>query len=165
MNAGLTDALNRLLRERRLSVAVAESLTCGRLQTALGAVSGSSEFFLGGITAYSLRHKIALLGVDPGHAASVNCVSQRVAFEMAAGACLLFDSDLGLGTTGYAEPCPAAAVMQPTAFFGLCRRQDGKMLHIAGSRVAGPGLNRREMQERVCETALLALLDYLQTGD
>ena len=60
----MSDLKNLMLREPRLTLAVAESLTCGRLQARIGAISGASEFFLGGMTAYSLEQKVRHLGVD-----------------------------------------------------------------------------------------------------
>ncbi len=53
-----------LLQAPRLSLAVAESLTCGQVQARIGAVSGASDYFLGGVTAYSLDEKVRLLGVN-----------------------------------------------------------------------------------------------------
>jgi len=50
-----------LLREPRLTLAVAESLTCGRLQARIGAIPGASEFFRGGVTAYALDALLAWL--------------------------------------------------------------------------------------------------------
>ena len=63
-----------LLRPPRLTLAVAESVTCGRVQARIGAISGASEFFLGGITAYSLEQKVRHLGVDRAAAVAVNAV-------------------------------------------------------------------------------------------
>jgi len=83
---------------------VAESLTCGRVQARIGQISGASEFFLGGITTYSLDQKVRHLGVDRAGASAVNSVSAAVAEQMARGVCALFGSELGLATTGYAEP-------------------------------------------------------------
>jgi nicotinamide-nucleotide amidase len=93
-----------LLREPRRTLAVAESITCGHLQARIGAISGASEFFLGGITAYTLEEKVKHLGVKRAAAKAVNSVSAEVAEQMALGACALFGSDFALATTGYAEP-------------------------------------------------------------
>jgi len=71
-----------LLPKPSLTVAVAESLTCGHVQAAIGAVPGASGYFLGGITAYTVAEKVRHLGVDRRHAQAVNGVSQRVAVEM-----------------------------------------------------------------------------------
>lgn len=91
-----------VLRAPRLTLAAAESLTCGRVQACIGAVPGASEFFLGGVTAYSLAKKVKLLGVNRAAAKKVNSVSAEVAEQMARGVCALFGSDLGIATTGYA---------------------------------------------------------------
>lgn len=95
---------NLLLREPRRTLAVAESITCGHLQARIGAISGASEFFLGGITAYTLDEKVKHLGVKRAAAKAVNSISAGVAEQMARGACALFGSDFALATTGYAEP-------------------------------------------------------------
>ena len=92
---------NLLLRKPKLTLAVAESLTCGRLQALIGEISGASEYFLGGITAYTLEQKVRHLGVDRATAKRVNSVSATVAEQMARGVGEMFGSHLGLATTGY----------------------------------------------------------------
>ena len=155
------DTLKTLLNRYQLSIAVAESLTCGHLQAALGAVSGSSAFFAGGVTAYNIEQKISLLNVDRHHAAAVNCVSQRVANEMAVGVCRLFKVDLGIGTTGYAEPSLVDQVDAPYAYFSICRREGDNISIVAERQLSGVGLGRVAMQDYVASAALQALVDYL----
>ena len=74
-----------LLQPPRLTLAVAESVTCGRLQARIGAISGASEFFLGGLTAYTIPQKVRHLGVDRALAEQTNAVSPEVAEQMARG--------------------------------------------------------------------------------
>lgn len=155
--------LKAFLIAKRLKIAVAESLTCGRLQAALGSISGASDFFEGGVTAYNLHQKSRLLAVDKQHAKSVNSISQQVAFELAGGACRLFQSDIGIGTTGYAEPSPENGAHEPMAYFAICRRIDGKIQNIIGKQVLGSRLSRVQMQKHVSATALEALLSYVET--
>jgi len=143
------------------TLAVAESLTSGRLQARIGAISGASAFFLGGLTAYSLEQKVNLLGVDRAEAELANCVSSRVAEQMARGACVLFGADLGVATTGYAEPAPDQRVAAPFAWWAVARRE-GADYQLGSGRVDGTGLGRVEMQERVAEAALAALLAVLR---
>jgi nicotinamide-nucleotide amidase len=145
----------------RLTLAVAESLTCGRLQARIGAISGASEFFLGGMTAYSLEQKVRHLGVERAAAAAVNSVSASVAEQMARGACALFGSDLGIGTTGYAEASAEPRVAVPFAWWGLARRLPGGRFETLSGRVDCPGLSRVAVQERVAEEALDALIGWL----
>ena len=60
----MSDLKALMMAEPRRTLAVAESLTSGRLQSRIGAITGASNFFLGGLTAYSLEQKVVLLGVD-----------------------------------------------------------------------------------------------------
>ena len=151
-----------LLRAPRLTLAVAESLTCGHVQARIGTVSGASEYFLGGITAYSLAQKVRHLGVNRAHARRVNCVSQRVAVEMAQGACALFGADLAVATTGYAEPSRADGIRAPMAWWALChQKRQGRAVVISG-QVEMPGATRGQAQERVTREVLGALVAYLR---
>jgi nicotinamide-nucleotide amidase len=140
-----------------LKLAVAESLTCGRLQARIGAVSGASDYFLGGVTAYSLEQKVGLLGVDRAEAAAANCVSARIAEQMARGACVLFRADIGVATTGYAEPSVDQGVAIPFAWWAIARRREGGDFAVASGWAEFPGLNRVEVQERAAQLAYDAL--------
>ena len=146
----------------RWSIAVAESLTCGLLQARIGAVSGASAYFRGGVTAYTLAQKVRHLGVDRAAAAACDCVSQAVAEQMARGACTLFDADLALATTGYAEPAPAAGIISPFAWWALAHRHADGHVSLLSAWVDGDHLGRTAMQAHVADTALAALISYLR---
>ncbi len=150
-----------LLRRPALTLAVAESLTAGHVQARVASVSGSSDYFLGGVTAYSLAQKVKLLGVNRVHAKAVDCVSARVAVEMAAGACRLFGADLAVATTGYAEPSAAKKIRLPLAWWALCHRRRGAAVVVSGL-IEVPGADRVTVQERVAETVLGELVKYLR---
>lgn len=112
------------------------------------------------MTAYSLAQKVKLLGVNRAHAKAVDCVSPRVAVEMAAGACRLFGADLAVATTGYAEPSPAKKIRLPLAWWALCHRRRGAAVVVSGL-IEVPGADRVTVQERVAETVLGELVKYL----
>lgn len=150
-----------LMRRPRLTLAVAESLTAGHVQARISSVSGSSEYFLGGVTAYALEQKVKLLGVNRAHAKTVECVSQRVAVEMAAGACQLLGADLAVATTGYAEPSPKQKVRTPHAWWALCHRHGGSAVVLSGL-IEVLGADRVTVQERVAEGVLVELVRYLR---
>ena len=151
-----------MLRSPRLTLAVAESLTCGRIQARVGAISGASNFFLGGITAYQLEQKVKHLGVSRAAAEPVNSVSAEVVEQMARGVCALFGSDLGLATTGYAEPSAEWSVAQPFAWWGLAHRRADGGFTVRSARVEYPGAPRSEVLEEVAEAAVAALLEFLR---
>ena len=151
-----------MLASPRRTLAVAESITCGRLQARVGSVPGASEFFLGGMTAYSLDEKVRHLGVDRAEAAAVNCVSARITEQMARGVCVLFGSDVGIGTTGYAEPSAERGVDEPFAWWGLAIRQPDGDFAVRCGRVDLAGLVRVEAQERAAAAAADALVNWLR---
>ena len=148
-----------MLAKPALTVAVAESLTSGHLQALIGSVSGASGYFLGGVTAYTLEQKVALLKVERAVAEPVNCVSAQVAEQMARGVCELFGSTFGAATTGYAEPPSAGAA--PQAYWCIVLRGEGVM---ASGKIEAPGLTRAEVQRdvalRVGEALVDAVCDY-----
>ncbi len=92
------------LRDSGRTVAVAESCTGGRLGDALTNISGSSDYFLGGVVSYSNDAKIDILGVDVYAIRDEGAVSDKVARMMAQGAMRLFGADYGVGITGIAGP-------------------------------------------------------------
>jgi len=145
------------LREPRRTLSVAESLTSGNLQALIGAISGASDFFLGGITAYTLDQKVRHLGVDRASAVAVDCVSDAIARQMARGACALFGSDVGLATTGYAEPSPAAGVTSPFACWAIARRAQDNTYQFRSGRIVCAGMSRIAVQTTVAQAVLAEL--------
>src|ERR1700712_4651683 len=103
-NKELIEAIKDKMLQRKESVAVAESVTSGMLQTAFSLAKDALKFFQGGITAYNIGQKYRHLLVDPIHADACNCVSEKVAESMALNVCMLFKSDWGIGVCGYAAP-------------------------------------------------------------
>jgi nicotinamide-nucleotide amidase len=157
-----TAALKELiLRRPRLTLAAAESLTAGHVQARIAAVSGASEFFLGGITAYTLDQKVRHLGVDRAAAEAVNSVSAAVAEQMARGALALFGSDLAVATTGYAEPSAAQGVEAPHAWWALAWRKKNGTIRLRHGRVECPGAKRVAAQTMVAAAALAELTAWL----
>ncbi|MFA6960535.1 MAG: nicotinamide-nucleotide amidohydrolase family protein [Opitutaceae bacterium] len=142
------------LREPVLKLAVAESMTGGRLQSAITAVSGASGYFLGGITTYTLDQKVKHLGVKRAAAARVDCVSAEVAAQMACGAAKLFGADVAAATTGYAEPAPERGVTEPFAFWAVARRVSARRWQVVTGRVVCPGMTRTEAQAAVADAVL-----------
>lgn len=151
-----------MVQKPALTLAVAESLTAGHLPAEIAAVSGASEYFLGGITAYNLEQKVKQLGVNRAHARGVNCVSQRVAVEMASGALKLFGAQLAVATTGYAEPAPKQKVKTPHAWWAICHRLRSGAVMVISGLVEVPGADRVTVQEKVAAAALQELVQYLR---
>jgi nicotinamide-nucleotide amidase len=114
------------------TIAVAESVTAGLLQLALASAEEASRFFQGGITAYNLGQKTLQLNIEPIHAIATNCVSERVACEMALNICQRFRSHWGVGVTGFAAPVPES---DHKVFAWYAIAHNGKTVH--SSRISG----------------------------
>lgn len=93
-----------LLRDRNLSVAVAESCTGGLLMSRLTDVPGSSTYALCGVVAYSNEAKTALAGVPPELIQAHGAVSEPVAMALADGIRANSGAAIGIGITGIAGP-------------------------------------------------------------
>lgn len=96
--------VGELLHQRGLRLAVAESCTGGLLGHRLTNVSGSSNYFLGGLITYSNEAKVELLGVHQDTLETYGAVSRETVVEMARGARKRLSADIGLAVTGIAGP-------------------------------------------------------------
>jgi nicotinamide-nucleotide amidase len=101
---GLPSVIAGLMRKKGLSLSIAESCTGGLLGNRITDISGSSDFFAGGIIAYSNEIKKSLLGVNPETLQKYGAVSPETAREMAAGIRKKMATELGLSITGIAGP-------------------------------------------------------------
>jgi len=93
-----------LLRERKLTIAVAESCTGGLLTSRLTDVPGSSDYVERGVVCYSNRSKTDLAGVPEALMQAHGAVSEPVARAMAEGIRARAGTNIGVGITGIAGP-------------------------------------------------------------
>ena len=93
-----------LLRERHLTIALAESCTGGLLASRLTDVPGSSAYVERGVVCYSNRSKSELLGIPESFIESHGAVSEQVAEAMARGIRDRATTNIGIGITGIAGP-------------------------------------------------------------
>lgn len=133
----IVNSIRDVLIERAESIAVAESVTSGLLQAALSQAVDASEFYQGGITTYNLGQKYKHLNVEPIHALNCDCISEKVAQEMAMNCCLLFTSDWGLGITGYASVMPEQD-NDLFAYYSVAYKQEIVLLDKINAKEAEP---------------------------
>ena len=105
----LEDVIGTLLKERNLTLAVAESCTGGLIADRITNISGSSEYFERGMTTYSNKSKIHELGVPSDFIKHFGSVSRQVAEAMAFGIRTKSNTDIGISTTGIAGPTGGSA--------------------------------------------------------
>lgn len=103
----LEAVVGRLLLDRELKIAAAESCTGGLVGNLLTNISGSSKYFERGIICYSNAAKVELLKVNEDVIAEHGAVSMEVAMQMAEGVKSTSGTDIGLATTGIMGPTGA----------------------------------------------------------
>jgi nicotinamide-nucleotide amidase len=103
----LEEVVGRLLKERELSIAVAESCTGGNIANLLTNISGSSDYFERGVVSYSNGSKVEMLQVDEDIIQKYGAVSPEVAEQMSKGIKSISGTDLGLSITGILGPTGA----------------------------------------------------------
>jgi nicotinamide-nucleotide amidase len=136
-----------LLRERGLSLAVAESVTGGLAGARLTAIAGASEVLRGGVIAYASDAKLKLLGVPAGPV-----VTAEAATAMAAGVRRLLEADVGIATTGVAGPSEQEGQPVGTVFLGLALgdQAESTIVRLPGDR------------NRIRQYGVISLLNFLR---
>ncbi|MEY3817052.1 MAG: hypothetical protein RI966_1029 [Actinomycetota bacterium] len=141
-----------ILREKKLTLGVAESVTGGLVAGRLTAVVGASDVFRGGIVSYASDVKFDVLGVTPGPV-----VSEAAAKEMAVGVRKALGSDIGLALTGVAGPAEQDGVKVGTVCVGIAF-SDG----TTKSTTFHLPIGREQMRQLSVITALNFLRNQLQ---
>jgi nicotinamide-nucleotide amidase len=147
------EVIAELLIERRLTVAVAESLTGGRVADLLVSVPGISAVFKAGFAPYANEAKRDILGVSQQILDDHGAVSEECARAMAEGARRVAGADLAVATTGIAGPTGAGPGKPVgTVFLALAKEggTDVRRLQIVGDR------------EQVRARATMTALDLLR---
>lgn len=96
--------VGRRLREKRLTLSIAESCTGGYVSHLITSVPGSSEYFLGSMIPYAYEIKMRQLGVKPETLERYGAVSEPTISEMANIVRAKFNTDIGIATSGIAGP-------------------------------------------------------------
>ncbi len=159
------DQLAGRLQERCLKlgvkVATAESCTGGLVAKTITDISGSSDYFLGGVVSYSNDIKVRLLGVPQDQLDAHGAVSAQVARAMALGARERFGVDLALSITGVAGPGGGSAA-KPVGltYVGVA---DARGVEVRRFVWAGDRIANREHAARVALEMALDRLAGLET--
>jgi PncC family amidohydrolase len=137
------------LKERGLTLSIAESCTGGLICDRITNISGSSDYFMGGMVTYSNESKAEHLGIPLNYIKRYGAVSQQVARRMAQGVRKAFHTAFGLSTTGVAGPT-GGTKRSPIGrvFIGI---YDGKRTWVKKLDLKG---SRREIKKEATEEAL-----------
>jgi nicotinamide-nucleotide amidase len=145
----LEDIIGTLLKERKLTLAIAESCTGGLITDRITNISGSSEYFVQGMITYSNKSKIHELGVPSDFVKQYGAVSRQVAEAMAFGIRTKSNADIGISTTGIAGPT-GGSVEKPVGlvWIGFSDKDETFALQFNFGR------ERRIIKERAAQAAL-----------
>jgi len=139
--------VGRLLEDRALTLAVAESLTGGLVASRLVTVPGASAWFTGAVVAYDSQVKYEVLGVPQGPV-----VCEAAAKAMADGVRRHLGAEVGLATTGVAGPTEQEGQPVGTVWLGMAvgDEVDAVQIRLPGDR------------DRIRQMAVISLLDRLR---
>ena len=156
MDEPLEVIVGKLLQTRDLRLAVAESCTGGLIGNLLTNVPGSSDYYMGSVTAYANLAKTRLLGVKPETLQEHGAVSRETVLEMAAGARRALDADIGLSVSGIAGP-GGGTPEKPVGLIWIGLSAPGyetaRCIQLEGDRL--------EVKAGAAAAALQILADYL----
>jgi len=152
----LLNDVSQRLKQKNLTIAIAESCTGGLIAHTLTNISGSSDYFDRGIVSYSNRAKIELLGVSERMLKENGAVSEQAARVMAEGIRIKSNVDIGIATTGIAGPT-GGTKEKPVGLVYIAI-STSKNTEVKKFLFSG---NRLQNKENTCIAALSMLLDYL----
>ncbi|HCL90446.1 MAG TPA: competence/damage-inducible protein A [Candidatus Atribacteria bacterium] len=152
----LEEVVGKLLKTKKLTVAVAESCTGGMLGEMITRIPGSSEYFQGGVISYSAKVKEDLLKVPLEVIKKYGEVSKEVAQLMAEGTRRCCHSDIGISITGIAGP--GGATEKKKVGLVYMALSDGKKTINQKHQLFG---NRQLIRLRTSRRALNMLRMYL----
>jgi nicotinamide-nucleotide amidase len=152
----IEEVVGKLLKTKKLTVAVAESCTGGMLGEMITRIPGSSEYFQGGVISYSAKVKEDLLKVPLEVIKKYGEVSEEVARLMAEGVRINCHSDIGISITGIAGP--GGATEKKKVGLVYMALSDGKKIITQKHQLFR---NRQLIRIRACRRALNMLRIYL----
>ncbi len=152
--------IGQLLLHQHLTLATAESCTGGLIGHRLTEVPGSSEYFLGGIIAYSNEIKEHVLGVSHATLETYGAVSAETAIEMARGARRVLGADIAVSVTGIAGPGGGTAAKPiGLTYLALVTANAERVEKFVWNR------DRTGNKWESSEAALRMIQDYLASSD
>jgi nicotinamide-nucleotide amidase len=158
MTASLEQLL-QALRQKKWTIALAESCTGGLLSATFAEMAGVSDVFLGSVVSYSNEMKKDVLNVNESTLKAVGAVSEETAREMARGILLVAKSDCCIAITGIAGPSGGSVQKPVGTVFVAIKGPDFEKVErklFAGSR--------SEIQRQSVECGISSLLNQLVSG-
>ena len=152
----LPELVAQKMKAKGATLASAESCTGGTIASKLTALAGASEYFRGGVVAYSNEVKECALGVNHEPLVRHGAVSEETVKEMAEGVRVRLGADYAVATTGVAGPGGGTPEKPVGTVWIAVASKDSvhtELLHLTG--------RREQVIERTCNAVFAALLRML----
>lgn len=157
MENSLLDIINKIgdhCRSEKLTLSVAESVTSGYLQYLFSQGEECSGYFQGGITLYNNYQKDKHFGISPELTSSNNGVSPQVTELLAKGTNTLFETNIGIGITGFAQRDPQFNITQPHCYIAIAL--DDQIIYTAQVETNSDSMEQNQIYFAAqCITGLL----------
>ncbi|MDW8113868.1 MAG: competence/damage-inducible protein A [candidate division WOR-3 bacterium] len=156
-NISLEEKVGEILRKRNLTLATAESCSGGLLGSRITDVAGSSDYYIGGVVAYSNEIKKLICKVKEETLKEYGAVSKETAIEMAKGIKSYYQTDIGVSITGVAGPTSSEKKPVGLVYIGLAY---SKKIIVEEHHFLG---TRKMIKEQAVQMALNLLRKVLES--
>jgi len=145
--------LGRILKEKKQTIATAESCTGGKIAQLVASVPGASTYFKGSVVAYATEVKVNVLGISDAYIAEHSVVSKEVASAMALSVQKMMQTDYAIATTGNAGPTKGDADAEVGTVCVALATPNGVIVEE---------FNFGQPREKVIDRAVIKSLEMLQ---
>ncbi len=145
--------LGRILKDKKLTVATAESCSGGKIAQLFTSVAGASAYFKGSVVSYATDAKISVLGISKDLIAQHSVVSKEVATAMALSVQKMMQTDYAIATTGNAGPTKGDADVEVGTVCIALATPNGVIVEE---------FNFGQPREKVIDRAVIKSLEMLQ---
>ena len=152
----MENELGKLLTEKKLTIACAESCSGGLLTSRLTDVAGSSAYVQGSIVSYSNEVKNSVLHVKAETLKNFGAVSEQTARQMSTNVRELFKTDIGVGVTGIAGPSGGTADKPVGTVYISASYLDKIVVQLFN--FSG---NRTEIKNQACDAAMKMVIELV----
>ena len=152
----MENEIGKILTEKNLTIACAESCTGGLLTSRLTDIAGSSNYVKGSIVCYSNEVKNKILHVDAETLKNFGAVSEQTARQMSANVRKIINTDIGVGVTGIAGPGGGTADKPVGTVYISVSNADKtfvKLFNFNGTRT--------EIKNQSCDAALTMIKEFI----
>lgn len=152
----MENEVGKILTEKKLTIACAESCTGGLLTSRLTDIAGSSNYVKGSIVCYSNEVKNKILNVDADTLKNFGAVSEQTARQMSANVRKIINTDIGVGVTGIAGPGGGTADKPVGTVYISVSNADKtfvKLFNFKGTRT--------EIKNQSCDAALTMIKEFI----